>query len=275
MFSKNRLKELLKLKTKKGRREKERFLIEGLRFCQELLNSSFEAELVLYTLRFSKTLDGEKLLDVFRKKGTEVISVKKDVIRKLSDTVTPQGIVAVVKMKKLSLSLDASAEKSLSKNMKSEGFIEFVLVIDSIKELGNLGTMIRTADAAGAFCVFLSEGCVELYNPKVLRSTMGSVFHLPIFENMNLEKAILYLKKRGFKIFAADVKEGKLYDQIDYLGKVCLIIGSEAQGISEKLLSLAFEKVKIPLYGKAESLNAGVACGIILYQMAKKRTDRI
>jgi len=275
MFSKKRLKELLKLKTKKGRREKERFLIEGLKFCQELLNSSFEAELVLYTLRFSKFQDGKKLLDDFVKKGVEVISVKEDIIKKLSDTVTPQGIVGIVKMKKLSLSLDASAEKSLLKNTKSEGFIEFVLAIDSIKEPGNLGTMIRTADAAGVFCVLLSEGCVELYNPKVLRSTMGSVFHLPIFENMNLEKAILYLKKRGFKIFAADVKEGKLYDQIDYLGKVCLIIGSEAQGISEKLLSLAFEKVKIPLYGKAESLNAAVACGIILYQMAKKRADKV
>ena len=275
MFSKKRLKELLKLKTKKGRREKERFLIEGLKFCQELLNSSFEAELVLYTLRFSKFQDGKKLLDDFVKKGVEVISVKEDIIKKLSDTVTPQGIVGIVKMKKLSLSLDASAEKSLLKNTKSEGFIEFVLAIDSIKEPGNLGTMIRTADAAGVFCVLLSEGCVELYNPKVLRSTMGSVFHLPIFENMNLEKAILYLKKRGFKIFAADVKEGKLYDQIDYLGKVCLIIGSEAQGISEKLLSLAFEKVKIPLYGKAESLNAAVACGIILYQIAKKRADKV
>lgn len=271
MFSKNRLKELLKLKTKKGRREKERFLIEGLRFCQELLNSSFEAELILYTLRFSKTQDGEKLLDDFVKKGVEVILVKEDIIKKLSDTVTPQGIVGIVKMKKLFLSLDASAEKSLLKNTKSEGFIEFVLAIDSIKEPGNLGTMIRTADAAGVFCVLLSEGCVELYNPKVLRSTMGSVFHLPIFENMNLEKAILYLKKRGFKIFATDVKEGELYDQIDYLGKVCLIIGSEAQGISKKILSLAFEKVKIPLYGKAESLNASVACGVILYQMAKKR----
>lgn len=263
MFSKSKLKELLKLKTKKGRREKERFLIEGLRFCQELLNSSFEAELILYTLRFSKSQDGKKLLDDFVKKGVEVISVKKDVIRKLSDTVTPQGIVAVVKMKKLFF------KDGLLENIK------FVLAIDSIKEPGNLGTLLRTADAAGADCVLLSNECVELYNPKVLRSTTGSVFHLPIFENMNLEKAILYLKKRGFKIFATDVKEGKLYDQIDYLGKVCLIIGSEAQGISKKILSLAFEKVKIPLYGKAESLNAGVACGVILYQMAKKRADKV
>ncbi len=257
MFSKNRLKEILKLKTKKGRKKGGSFLIEGLRLGKELLNSSFEAELVLCTEKFSKSIEGEKLLGGFSKERVEIILVKNEVIKKLSDTITPQGIIAVVRMKKLSLNQNLLENK------------EFVLVIDSAKEPGNLGTLIRTADAAGADCVLLSEECVELYNPKVLRSTAGSVFHLPIFEEVNLEKALFILRKSGFTIFAAGVKEGRFYDQVDYTGKVCLIIGSEAEGISERILSLADEKVKIPIYGKAESLNAAVASGIILYKMVK------
>ncbi|KPL03183.1 MAG: hypothetical protein AMJ90_03845 [candidate division Zixibacteria bacterium SM23_73_2] len=262
IFSKNKLKELAKLKTKKGRKEQKRFLVEGKRFCEELFNSSHKAELILYTLSFSKSKDGGKLLDDFGKKKVEIVQVKNEDIKKLSDTVMSQGIVAIAQMKIFSL------DEGFLKNKK------FVLALDSIKEPGNSGTILRTADTAGVDCVFFSKDCVELHNPKVLRSTMGSIFHLPIIEEVNLENVLPLLKKNGFKIYAADVKEGKFYDQIDYSSKACLIIGSESEGISKEILSLADERVRIPIYGKAESLNAAVACGIILYQMAGNIKDQ-
>lgn len=265
MLSKNRLKELLKLKTKKGRKEKKRFLVEGKRFLKEALESNWMAELVLFSEIFERTSDEKSFLNEIKKKGIEIIPAKNQIIKSLSDTVTPQGIIGVVQKKEF-ISQEAFA---LKKTLTKE--ISFILALDSVHDPGNLGTLIRTADAAGVELVLLSEDTAELYNPKVLRSTMGSIFHLPIVEDVNLKNSIPFLKKDGFKIFASEVKAGKLYDQLDYSGKVCLIIGSEAEGIDKKLVEISDELVKIPMYGKAESLNASVAGGIILFEMARKR----
>jgi TrmH family RNA methyltransferase len=265
MLSKNRLKELLKLKTKKGRKEKKRFLVEGKRFLKEALESNWMAELVLFSEIFERTSDEKSFLNEIKKKGIEIIPVKNQIIKSLSDTVTPQGIIGVVQKKEF-ISQEAFA---LKKTLTKE--ISFILALDSVHDPGNLGTLIRTADAAGVELVLLSEDTAELYNPKVLRSTMGSIFHLPIVEDVNLKNSTPFLKKDGFKIFASEVKAGKLYDQLDYSGKVCLIIGSEAEGIDEKIKELSDEIVRIPIYGKAESLNASVAGGIILFEMARKR----
>jgi RNA methyltransferase, TrmH family len=259
MLSQNRLKRLLKLKTRKGRKEKNEFLVEGKRLVKEALESNWEVELVLFSEIFKRTPEEESLLNEIKNKGIDITAVKNQVIKSLSDTVTPQGIIGVMKKKEFIL------EKSLTSKAG------FLLALDSIHDPGNLGTLLRTADAAGVDSVLLSEDTAELYNPKVLRSTMGSIFHLPIFEDMNLKNAIPWLKRRGFKIFASEVKEGKFYDQLDYSGKVCLIIGSEATGIDKKVVELSDEKVRIPIYGKAESLNASVAGGIILFEMARKR----
>ena len=135
---------------------------------------------------------------------------------------------------------------------------------------GNVGTLIRTADAFGADAVILSDDTVELYNPKVVRSTMGSIFHLPIFDETDLEKTLPELKKRNFKILGTDVREGKSLDRVDFSGKICVLIGNEAEGLNKKLLPLLDDIVQIPIRGKAESLNAAVAGGIILYEATRK-----
>lgn len=257
--SKEKSKQIYKLKTEKGREKEEKFLIEGLHLCQEAFSSEWEVELVLFSSEFGESAQGEKLIQQFSKKGAEIFRAKKKEIEKLTDTETPQGIIAVVKKKKHTLNNDFLNQASL------------LLGLDNIRDPGNLGTMIRTADAAGADAVLLSGGCVELFNPKVIRSTMGSIFHLPVIEGLKLTEIIPEMKSRGFKIFVSEVHQGKDYTQLDYPEKVCLLIGSESSGISQEVSNSADEKIKIPIYGKAESLNASVACGILLYEIVRKK----
>ena len=259
MLSKEKSKELAKLKTKKGRKTQRRFLIEGLHLCEEVANSNWETESVLFISSFQNSPAGKKLLQKFERRKVETIQVKREVVKKLSDTVTPQGIVCVVKIKKFYLD-----------KLWSEGS-NIILALDGIRDPGNVGTLIRTADAFRIDGVILSCDSAELYNPKVVRSTMGSIFHLPIFDDVDLEKTIPALKKRNFKIFGTDVKEGRDFDTLDCSGKICILIGSEAKGLNKKLLNLSDTIIRIPTYGKAESLNASVAGGILLYEVTKRK----
>lgn len=259
MLSKEKLKELLKLKTKKGRKTQKRFLIEGMRLCEEMANSNWETESVLFTSSFQNSSSGKKLLQKFERRNVKIFLVKPEIIKKLSDTVTPQGIIAVVKIREFSLN-----------ELWPEGS-NIILALDAIRDPGNVGTLIRTADAFGIDGVILSSDTVELYNPKVVRSTMGSIFHLPIFDEVDLEKIIPQLKQRNFKIYGADVREGKNLETFDYSEKICLLIGNEAEGLNKNLLELSDENIHIPIFGRAESLNASVAGGILLYEITKRK----
>lgn len=259
MLSKEKLKELVKLKTKKGRKTERRFLVEGLHLCEEAINSNWEIESVLFTNLFQSSPAGKKLLQKFEKRNVKPITVKSEVMNKLSDTVTPQGIICVVTIKKFSLGQLWSGRSIV------------ILALDAIRDPGNVGTLIRTADAFGIDGVILSSDTVELHNPKVVRSTMGSLFHLPIVDDVNLEKTLPKLKNKNFKICGTDVKNGKDFEELNYSGKICLLIGSEAKGLNKKLLNLSDEIIRIPTYGKAESLNASVAGGIILYEITERK----
>ena len=258
-LSKEKLKQIHKLKTEKEREKEGKFLIEGLHLCQEALTSDWELELVLFSGKFRESSVGQRLIEEFSKKGIEAFGIKKKEIEKLADTETPQGIMAVVKKKKFTLSKDILKNSSL------------LLGLDNIRDPGNLGTMIRTADAAGTEAVLLSKGCVELYNPKVIRSTMGSIFHLPVIENLDFSEVIPDLKEVGFKIIVSEVHGVKDYTKVSYPEKTCIVIGNEASGISQQILNLADERIKIPIFGKAESLNAPVAAGILLYEIVRNK----
>lgn len=259
MLSKEKLKELLKLKTQKGRKIQQRFLIEGVRLCEEMANSNWEAESVLFTSSFQNSANGKKLLQKFERKNVKTIPVKDEIIKKLSDTVTPQGIIAVIKIKEFRLN-ELWSESS-----------NIILALDAIRDPGNVGTLIRTADAFGIDGVILSSDTVELYNPKVVRSTMGSIFHLPIFDDVDLEKTIPQLKRQNFKIYGTNIREGKNLETFDYSEKICLLIGNEAEGLNKNLLDLSDEIIRIPIFGRAESLNASVAGGILLYEITKTK----
>lgn len=185
--------------------------------------------------------------------------MKSQVLGKLSDTVTAQGIVCVAKT------------KSLTPKDLWEWNLKVIVALDGIRDPGNVGTLIRTADALGIDAVILSGETMELYNPKVVRSSMGSVFHLPVFDEVDLEKAIPQLKKRKFKILGTDVKEGTSVEKLNSSGRICLLIGGEAEGLDRRLLKLCDRTIHIPTSGPAESLNVAVAGGILLYEVMKKR----
>lgn len=138
-----------------------------------------------------------------------------------------------------------------------------------------MGTIIRTADAAGFTGIIVSQGCVDVYNPKVLRSTMGSIFHIPLFFSDNLGETIQILKSKGTKIYAAHLKGTSNYFQLDMHNDTAIIIGNESKGISAEIAALADELVKIPMIGKAESLNASVAAALLMYESVRQRINQV
>ncbi len=253
-------KELLKLKTKKGRSQQGKFLLEVLRLCEEALNSNWEIESILLTPSYEDKAKEKNFFIKLQASKAKLIAVKTRDLQKISDTVTPPGIMCVVKIRRNQI------EELWRKNNN------FILALDGIRDPGNVGTLIRTADAFGADGVLLSNDTVELYNPKVVRSTMGSLFHFPVWDEVDLETILPELRKRNFKILGTDVRKGKILDSVDYSGNICILIGNEAEGLRENLLALSDELVHIPIYGKAESLNAAVAGGILLYEITRKRT---
>jgi TrmH family RNA methyltransferase len=254
-LSLSRLKQLRSLATKKGREEKKKFLIEGLRLCQEAFHSDWRIETVLYTQEFVESKAGKQLIDLVNQNKFPSYQIKNAVLKKLSDTKTPPGILFEVSIKEFEL------DSILKKNL--------ILLLDHLQDPGNLGTLIRSADAFGFGGIILSEGTVELFNPKVVRSTMGSLFHLPILTEVNLPKIIPKLKKENFQILSTDLEEGTDFEEVKLFSKIALIIGNETQGVSSEIFSLADEKIKIPLLGKAESLNASVAGGILMYELCR------
>jgi TrmH family RNA methyltransferase len=258
-LSKENLKKITQLKTKKGRKKQNRFLVEGVRLCEEAVKSAWEIQSLLHTGDAQQNPRVKTILKNAEKREIEVFQIKTDALNRVSDTVTSQGIVAVAKMS------DFTSDQLFQRRP------EFILALDSIKDPGNMGTLIRTADAFGADGVILSKECVDLFNPKVVRSTMGSIFHLPILRDIVLQDFLSDLKKGNFRIFVTELKEGKKLDSLDCSGKICLVMGSEPEGVSKSLIRLADHLVKIPIPGKAESLNVSVACGILLHEITGQR----
>lgn len=258
-LSKEKAKKIAQLRTKKGRKSQKRFLIEGVRLCEEAVKSAWEIQSLLYTGDAQENPRVKTILRNAEKREIELFQMKIDVLNRLSDTVTSQGIVGIAKMS------DFTPDQLLQKRP------EFILALDSIKDPGNMGTLIRTADAFGVDGVILSKDCVDLFNPKVVRSTMGSIFHLPILREIDLRNFLSDLKKKNFKIVLTELEKGETLNGLDRMQKICLVVGSEPEGVSQNLIRIADHLVKIPIQGKAESLNVAVACGILLHEMTKKR----
>lgn len=255
MISKSRLKNILSLKHKKFRSEQKLFLIEGYRLCQEALQSDFTVETLLISPDNLSPQKFDEIIQIARNKTTEVVEIQTPEINRLAETGNSQGIFCIIKQKQDYL------ESILNKENK------FIVIIDEGQDPGNVGTTIRTCDWFGIDAVFLSKGSVELFNPKVMRSTMGSIFHLPIVEHINLELILPRLKQLDFHLYASDVYGDHNYHQIDYQKPVALIIGNENRGVNKDLFSYFDKTIKIPSYGKAESLNMAVASAIIISRM--------
>ena len=223
------------LLTKKGRDSLGLYTVEGIKSVSDAIKSNAKIKFLVKAESFDEIkFDGE------------IVSVKNEIFEGLSDTKTPQGVLAVI-------------EKNEKKEFKRSG--KFVY-LDNVRDPGNLGTIIRCADATG-FSVLLSPNTAEIYSPKVVRSSMGSFFNTDIYENVTYEE----LKNSGLNIISGVLSDKTIdYKDADYSGDIAIVIGNEANGISEEVLAFSNQFVKIPILGKAESLNAGVSAAILMYE---------
>ena len=208
----------------------------------------------------SETLKNNDEINLLLKNTNVDIYLATDkIIKELSDTDTPQGIIAVIPYLKL--------DDNKLKNDKEKTF----LILDTIQDPGNMGTMIRTADATGTDKIILSKGCVDIYNPKVLRATMGSIFRTNIMLVDDLKSYINELKTKDFLVLAAHLGGTKNYFDINLKGNVAVVIGNEANGIRQEVADVCSNLIKIPMLGKIESLNAGVSASVILYEVLRQK----
>lgn len=251
---KTKLKELRKLTHKKYREEQRKFLVEGLRLVHEAARSDFVMLEAFYTEEIERTPQGKELMQMLLNKTQHVYRVTQREMEAISDTVTSQGIVAVLRQR------DYTAESVLR---CADGQCTLV-AFDGISDPGNVGTMVRTCDWFGVNGILIGRNSVELYNPKVLRATMGAVFHLPIADGVDLLPAISHAKQLGYRVYVTDPNGETHFDHVTYETKSLIIFGNEAWGVSDQVKRLADVRLVIRRYGAGESLNVAVACGIVL-----------
>jgi len=255
------IKHVKSLSLKKQRTKHMQFTVEGLRIVDECIKYDGDIEYIIYSEDIHKIQGGLDLLDKISSKEYTVYEVPSLLFSKLATTESPQGIMAVVNIKDMTLS---------SLDIKDDGSLFFV-ILDRIQDPGNMGTIIRTSESAKVDAVIITKGSVDPYNSKTLRATMGAIFHLPIIQCDNDDEWMEYLKQKNVKLIAADLDTDKTYIDIDYNKNIGIIIGNEANGIDNHILSNVDEKVIIPILGKIESLNASVAAGILIYKAAEEK----
>lgn len=231
------------LKEKKGREEHQAFLVEGVRMVREAFASSFTVKALLLRENFDPGFSVPA--------GTPVYLLPSHVFQAVCDTKTPQGIAAVLEMKTRA----ASGSR--------------LLALDGVQDPGNVGTIIRTADAAGFDGILLSPDCADLFSPKVLRSTMGSIFRLGFSFPSSLPGTLEKLRADGFSILSSQLDGDPFYDRKGIAGSFVLIIGNEGNGISDAVKAVATHRLCLPMRGGAESLNAAVAAGIMMYDLTR------
>ncbi|NBI28922.1 TrmH family RNA methyltransferase [Chengkuizengella marina] len=246
------VKDWVKLLSKKGRDKQGKYIVEGIHLVKEALNNTnVIVEHVVYS--YEKGVP-EELLDYEERKW---IGVSDDIINKCSDTKTPQGIFAIVYKKN-------GDDSILFKDSA------LVVVCDAIQDPGNLGTIIRSADAVGATGVVLGKGCVDLYHPKTVRSTMGSIFHLPIIES-DLNGMLQKAQNHSIQVLNTSLKAESNFFQTDLTKASWIIVGNEGNGVSPELHQYVSKQIKIPIEGSAESLNVAMATTIMLYETLRQR----
>lgn len=241
------------MQNKKFRRQMGIFVAEGEKAVREACADGMDIE----TIFLRRDLEG-KLQGLPEKK---CVLMTEKVMNAVSDTVTPQGVIALVHMPRTELAESAEKENAL------------LLLCENVSDPGNLGTLIRCADAAGADGVVLC-GCADLYNPKTVRSTMSSLYHIPVIEQRDAVETVDWLQERGFSACAASLDATQTHYETDFTGKTVLCVGNEAHGLTAELQQRCRTKVKIPMPGRAESLNVGCAAAVLLYEAVRQRMNK-
>jgi len=237
----------------KDRRKEGAFLVEGVRLLEEAVAAKWSFRFALFTEGLSKR--GDELLGKLNTEGVAVDEVPSKLLSSISETQTPQGIIAVLDNTRLPIPNSPT----------------FLLIPDRIRDPGNLGTLIRTAVAAGVQAILLPPETTDAFAPKVLRAGMGAHFRLPI-RSLNWDEIEQFCKSDNLQIFLADM-HGESCWETDFRNPLALIIGGEAGGASQQALKLASTIVRIPMHGQVESLNAGVAGAVLMFEAARQRKN--
>ncbi len=236
---------------KRFRHREAAFVVEGTRWCHELIQRAHLLQLVFVSEAWQKLSDNQ---DILQQVQAPVQVVSDEVMRAMSDTETPPGVLSVAHVAPLPLPQTPT----------------FLLILDSVKTPGNLGTMLRSAAAAGADGVLLAPGCVDAYNPKVLRGSMGAHLRLPVHE---LAWAAIKSVTQDMVIWVTAVSEAKDYTHVDWTMPSAIIIGNEAKGVGAEAVQMANGRLTIPMHNNTESLNAATAAAVILFEAARQRRE--
>lgn len=253
-----RIKQVMNLiKKSRARKEAGLFVAEGVRMFRELPKDRIDT--VFVSASFIKDGANRKLIGSLRYE-----EVADDVFKTMSDTATPQGILALVKQYEYTVG-----------DILSQPGPAFLMILDTIQDPGNLGTILRAGEGAGITGVVMNSETADIYNPKVIRSTMGSVCRVPFAYTSDLPGTLLKIKKKGIRLYAAHLEGRNNYEKEDYTVDTGFLIGNEANGLSEGTASMADTYVKIPMLGKVESLNAAVAASVLMFEAARQRRSPI
>lgn len=248
-----KVKRLVNLKKKRRARDEEKvFLVEGIRMFREAPKEILNEVYVSESFYKKERSVADNLLASF-----EVLS--DTVFDYVSDTRTPQGILCVAKQMEYTLDTVVGGDKP------------HIVVLDRLQDPGNLGTIFRTAEGAGVTGIIMDRECVDIYNPKTIRSTMGSIYRMPFCYAANLADAISFLKERGIRTYAAHLEGARDYDDEDYCCPCAFLIGNEGNGLTKEIADLADNYIKIPMKGQVESLNAAIAASVLMFEAARQR----
>lgn len=242
------IKNIKKLKEKKYRLDS--YIVEGIKMVKEAINENQEIALIAIREDFKIDFDTKKI---------KIVTISNKIFNDISDVKTPQGILAVIKK---------------NQNNQIETNQEYILALDSLQDPGNMGTIIRTADSANINQIIINKTTVDPYSPKVIRSTMGAIYRTNIIEVEDLKATLKEMKSKGFQIITTDLKATQSIYDINYNNKTVVVIGNEANGVSQEILQTADKKVIIPMLGKTESLNASIAASIMIYEYVRQKIQK-
>lgn len=249
------IKHVKKLKDKKYRNIENQYMVEGIKLVAEAIQEKAPIKQIILCDDCEKNEAIPKDL-MYEIAKYDCIYVTEKIFKYLSEVQEPQGILAIIEKNNQEMAIDYSQD--------------IIVALDDIQDPGNLGTILRTVDSVGLTQILVSKGTADAYNPKVVRSTMGAIFRVKIIECEDLKQTLKEIKKHKFKVIVSSLQtQNTIYD-IRYNKKV-IIIGNEANGVEKEIQDMADEKVKIPMLGKTESLNASVATGIILYEYVRQK----
>lgn len=266
--SNSKVKRLVALSQKaKLRKEEGVFIVEGVRMFREAPPEWIKEIYISET--FLKKCEKEHdvaLMEILNRTGYEVF--KDEVFKKVSDTQTPQGVLCVLSMPHYELTEQIDAWLADAKNAP------LIMMLENLQDPGNLGTILRVGEGAGVNGIIMTRQTADLFNPKVIRSTMGSIYRVPFFIVDELGETIGMLKKKGVTVYAAHLDDSVDYDEPDYTNPTAFLIGNEGNGLKRETADMATQYIKIPMAGQVESLNAAVAATILMYEAARQKRVR-